>query len=241
MSPFTKLVIFDFDGTLFDTHDSIAHTLAITFTRLLLPNVPPPSEAEIGASISAGLSLPNTITQLYPHSRTIPPLDAALLDKFLIEYRSLYKTHGNPLIKPFPHIRELLIELRARTIPCAIVSNKGIGAVRDVLAANDLSSLIELVVGDGEPVDCPRKPDPGSWIRAVKPAFEQETAMRAGLRELEGGNVLVVGDTEADIKYARNIGARSVWCSYGYGTRKKCIDLKPDFVVKGLDEVIGVL
>ncbi len=56
---------------------------------------------------------------------------------------------------------ELLTELRARSIPCAIVSNKGIAAVRDVLATNQLSSLIELVVGDGEPADCPRKPDPG--------------------------------------------------------------------------------
>lgn len=238
-----KLVIFDFDGTLFDTHESIAHTLAITFTHLLPASVPSPSEAAIAASIAAGLSLPKTIAQLYPAaaSSSGPALDAALLEQFLLEYRSLYKTHGNPLIKPFPRIHELLIELRARSIPCAIVSNKGIGAVRHVLATHQLSSLIELVVGDGEPADCPRKPDPGSWTAAVKPAFEQQTATRAGLGKLEGENVLVVGDTEADIMYARNIGARSVWCSYGYGVREKCLDLKPDFVVRGLDEVIRVL
>lgn len=236
-----KLVIFDFDGTLFDTHQSIAHTLAITFSHLLPPCVPSPSEAATAASIAAGHSLPMTITQLYPESSSCPALDAELLEKFLLEYRSLYKTHGNPLIKPFPHIHELLTELRARSIPCAIVSNKGIAAVRDVLATNQLSSLIELVVGDGEPAECPRKPDPESWTAAVKPAFEQQTARRAGLGKLEGSNVLVVGDTETDIMYARNIGAWSVWCSYGYGVREKCMNLRPDFVVRGLNDVISVL
>lgn len=241
MSSLTKLVIFDFDGTLFDTHESIAHTLAITFTHLLPPNVPSPSEAAIATSISGGLSLLETISQLYPASPNAPAPDEALLEKFIIDYRSLYKTHGNPLIKPFPHIHELLTELRARSIPCAIVSNKGIVAVRDILAANHLSSLIELVVGDGEPANCPRKPDPGSWTVAVKPAFEQQTGTQAGIGELKGEHVLVVGDTETDIMYARNIGARSVWCSYGYGTKEKCIDLKPEFVVRGLDDIIKVL
>lgn len=128
-----------------------------------------------------------------------------------------------------------------RRIPCAIVSNKGIAAVRDVLKRHELSSLIELVVGDGEPVGCPRKPDPGSWNLVVKPFFEQGTPLRAGLRGLQGGEVLVVGDTEADIMYARNIGARSMWCSYGYGTREKCLALEPDWVVGGLHEVVALL
>lgn len=229
----TELIIFDFDGTLFDTHKSIAHTLAITFTHLLPSDVPSPPKAAIVASISAGLSLPKTITQLYPSS--VSALDTPLLEKFLIEYRSLYKIHGIPLIKPFPHIHSLLTDLRARSISCAIVSNKGIAAVRDILSANHLSSLIELVVGDGEPADCPRKPDPGSWTMVVKPAFEQK------ITKLDGRHVLVVGDTETDILYARNIGAKSAWCSYGYGMSEKCMALKPDFVVKGLEEVMELL
>lgn len=237
MSSLAKAIIFDFDGTLFDTHTSIAHTLALTFSHLLPPTQPPPSHPAIAASIAAGLSLPQTITQLYPSSPHVPALDARLLDHFLAEYRSLYRTHGTPLIQPFAHVQELLRDLRARSIPCAILSNKGIAAVRHVLAVHDLSSLVELVVGDGEPVDCPRKPDPGSWMMAIKPAFEQ----RAGVGSLSAEDVLVVGDTEADIRYARNIGARSVWCSYGYGEQGRCRELKPEFVVGSLEEVKGLL
>jgi len=237
----TKAVIFDFDGTLFDTHESIAHTLALTFSQLLPPHASPPSKAAIAASISAGLSLPQSIKQLYPSSSSVPVLDTVLLDKFLTEYRLLYKTHGNPLIKPFAHVHELLSDLRLLAIPCAILSNKGIAAVRDVLAVHHLSSLIELVVGDGEPADCPRKPDPGSWTMVIKPAFEQQTPTRAGIVDLQATDVLVVGDTEADIRYAQNVGARSVWCSYGYGEQGKCRQLNPDFIVGNLDEVKGLL
>lgn len=241
MSPSIKLVIFDFDGTLFDTHESITHTLAITFTHLLPPSVESPSETAIAAAISIGLCLTTTILQVYPDDPDAPSLDAEFMEKFFLAYRSLYRTYGKPLIKPFPHVRELLTQLRAWKIPCAIVSNKGTAAVHDILAAHDVLYLIELVVNDGEPVDCSRKPDPESWIKAVKPVFEQDTVMRTGLGELRGENVLVVGDTETDIKYAQNIGAKSVWCSYGYGMTKRCMNLKPDFVVKGLDEVMALL
>ena len=241
MSSTRKVVIFDFDGTLFDTHLSIAHTLAVTFSNLLPPNVAPPSETAIAAAISAGISLPWTIEQLYPSLSGLPALDAGILDKFLIEYRTLYKTHGIPLIKPFPHVDELLIDLRARSIPSAILSNKGIAAVREILAVNHLSSLIEFIVGDGEPANSPRKPDPGSWTMAIKPAFEQQTPARAGIVDLNATDVVVVGDTEADIRYAQNIGARCVWCSYGYGDQDKCRQLKPDFIVQNLHEVRGLL
>ena len=186
MSSSIKLVIFDFDGTLFDTCESIAHTMAVTFTHLLPPSVQFPSETVIAASISAGLSLPTTILQVYPDDPEAPSLGEEFLEEFVFEYRKLYRTHGNPLIKPYPHVRELLKQLRAWKIPCAIVSNKGITAVHEILADHDLSPLIELVVGDGGPIDCPRKPDPGSWIKAVKPVFEQDTAMRTGLGGVAG-------------------------------------------------------
>lgn len=238
----TKAVIFDFDGTLFDTHESIAHTLAVTFSQLLPSDVSSPSEAAIAASISAGLSLPQTIEQLYPSSSSSSPaLDVPLLNNYLTEYRSLYRTHGISLIKPFPHVHDLLNELRTRSIPCIILSNKGIAAVREVLAGHNLSSLIELVIGDGEPVNSPRKPDPGSWTTVIKPILEQQTSTRAGMMDLQPTDILVVGDTEADIKYAQNIGARIVWCSYGYGEQEKCRQLKPDFVVQDLNEVMSLV
>jgi phosphoglycolate phosphatase-like HAD superfamily hydrolase len=50
----------------------------------------------------------------------------------------------------------------------AIVSNKGVAAVGTVLAQNGLNSLVDIIVGDGEPGGLPRKSDPGSWTTVVK-------------------------------------------------------------------------
>jgi phosphoglycolate phosphatase len=37
----TTLVIFDFDGTLFDTHESISQSIKLTFDALLPDQAPP--------------------------------------------------------------------------------------------------------------------------------------------------------------------------------------------------------
>jgi phosphoglycolate phosphatase len=248
MAPRTKVVIFDFDGTLFDTHSSIAHALSKTFSALLPPAVPPPTAAAIVASISTGASLGGTITLLYPTAvvtppgtspssipPTIPKLTPPLLETYLTTYRSLYSIHGTSLIKPFPNAKLLLQQLHARSIPVAIVSNKGVAAVRTVLAQNGLDSLVDIVVGDGEPAGVPRKPDPGSWTTVVKKTFQKRIPI------LEAESVIVVGDTVADIQYAHNIGARAVWCRYGYGGETECMAKRPDVVVNGLEEIVGLL
>jgi phosphoglycolate phosphatase len=251
MTRSTQLVIFDFDGTLFDTHESIAHTLALAFTKTLPPDTPIPTETEISHAISTGASLPATITLLYPgppesglspSSDPIPVLTSTLLENYLKTYRSLYNLHGLPYIKPFPHVHELLKHLRSCSIPIAIVSNKGIAAVRAVLAQSELSSFVDVIIGDGEPAGAPRKPDPGSWSTILKPTFEKHASVQQGSSGgLEAQNVIVVGDTVADIQYAQNVGAKCVWCRYGYGVEEECMALRPDFVINGLEEVLKIV
>jgi len=52
--------------------------------------------------------------------------------------------------------------------------------------------------------------------------------------------VLVIGDTEADVKYARAIGRRVkvVWARYGYGG-EEVRGLDPDFIIDGLADLVG--
>jgi phosphoglycolate phosphatase len=109
-----------------------------------------------------------------------------------------------------------------------------------------MSELIDLVVGDGGPAGVPRKPHPGCLGMAIKPWFEEREKKlggsdgTGGRGELKAENVLMVGDTPADIQCAKNIGARCVWCRFGYGSEEECLALKLDFVVGGLDEFSGL-
>ncbi|KAK8140327.1 hypothetical protein PG984_000393 [Apiospora sp. TS-2023a] len=59
---------------------------------------------------------------------------------------------------------------------------------------------------------------------------------------IDASSVLVIGDTEADIRFAANIGgAVSVWCRYGYGDKGACEKLEPGFTVDSLGEIEGII
>ncbi|KAK8035977.1 phosphoglycolate phosphatase 1 [Apiospora marii] len=136
-----KLVIFDFDGTLFDTHRSISHCIKLTFDALLPAQAP--SEAEVHRLISSGAGLQDTFKALHPSATTDASHDDSFdEERWTATYRSLYAEHGQPLITPFPGAAELLAALRARGIPAAIVSNKGVAAVVTALRNNGLGECV---------------------------------------------------------------------------------------------------
>ncbi|EKV16267.1 Haloacid dehalogenase-like hydrolase [Penicillium digitatum] len=227
------LTIFDFDGTLFDTHESISQTIKLTFDALFPAHTPP--QSEIHCLIASGAGLADTFKVLHPSPAEVTPIAE---NEWIEKYRALYATHGQLLIKAFPGAKDLLAELNAHKIPIAIVSNKGVAAVKTALQRNGLNCYVpeDLIIGDKTP-GAKRKPDPASFIDVLVSVLKE----RYGLEELDSGSVLVVGDTVADIQFARNIKSKVCWCRYGYGDREACQELTPDFVVDSLGEVVGIV
>ncbi|KAI1907577.1 hypothetical protein LOZ61_006050 [Ophidiomyces ophidiicola] len=226
-----KLVIFDFDGTLFDTHESIEHSIKLTFDTLLPAHVPP--QSEIHRLISSGAGLSDTFRALHPAAETFAATETQWIDK----YRELYAVHGQLLIKAFPGAKTLLEELKGHHIPTAIVSNKGVAAVKTALERNGLEGYIpeDLIIGDKTP-GALRKPDPSSFVNVLVPALKAR-----GIDGVQASEVLVVGDTVADIQFAKNIDGRVCWCRYGYGDREACEAMAPDFVVDSLNQVVSIV
>ncbi|CAG8271657.1 hypothetical protein PENNAL_c0052G01101 [Penicillium nalgiovense] len=227
-----SLAIFDFDGTLFDTHESISQTIKLTFETLLPTHTPP--QSKIHRLIASGAGLADTFKALHPSSEFTPTAENEWIEK----YRALYATHGQLLIKAFPGAKDLLTELNSHKIPIAIVSNKGVAAVKTALERNGLEGYVpeDLIIGDKTP-RAKRKPDPASFVDVLIPVLRE----KYGMDEIDSGRVLVVGDTVADVQFARNIKSRVCWCRYGYGDQRACEELKPDFVVDSLGEVVGIV
>ncbi|KAL3421607.1 pyrophosphatase ppax [Phlyctema vagabunda] len=236
-----SLVIFDFDGTLFDTHESIGHTIKLTFQALLPDSIPSPDE--IHRLIASGAGLSDTFRALHPEQGLGPHQSSFEQSEelWITTYRQLYSTHGQALIKPFPGAEELLGYLKKHEIPTAIVSNKGVAAVKVALQRNGLAGCVpeDLIVGD-KTVGAERKPHRASFTAVLMP-----TLKRLGLgnwqTQTDATGVLVVGDTVADIQFAKNIGAKAAWCQYGYGDQDACHKLDPDFVVGSLAEVVDIV
>jgi phosphoglycolate phosphatase len=52
--------------------------------------------------------------------------------------------------------------------------------------------------------------------------------------------VLVVGDTDIDLRFALNIGAAGCWAEYGYGHHASCRALRPAYTIADISAVTSV-
>ncbi|KAF7116911.1 hypothetical protein CNMCM5793_005541 [Aspergillus hiratsukae] len=226
----TDLIILDFDGTIFDTREAIQHAAKLTFTTLLPAYEIPYAKAR--RLMATGAGLPETFRALHPDPSTFDE------EKWVSTYRFLYATHEEKFTRPFPGLRELLAGLHARGIRIAIVSNKAVPAIKAALARTELLEFVPemLIIGDEIP-GFKRKPDGASFAEVLVPRLK---AVYGEGFEVEPGRVLMVGDTMADLKYARNIGARVCWCRFGQGDKEECELLKADYAVDSLAEVLEI-
>ena len=216
------LLIFDFDGTLCDTRVAIAHCLKRALAKYGRP-IPP--QQRIAKIVSKGLSLPETMISLDPslraHSETVTEMVSA--------YRSFYRSEGDPLISAFPGTKAALQGVHASGAKCIVVSNKGVDAIRRSLDRYELAPLIDLVLGD-EP-EVPIKPDPSLLTDRIIPKFPHIAKAR----------MLMIGDTEVDIRFARAAQIACCWAAYGFGDRQHCMALSPEYVIEAVEELAAIV
>lgn len=213
-----KVVIFDYDGTLFDTRPAIAHCIQRAFAACGRPV--PTLEAAAG-TVRTGLPLQESFFVLDKTLRA----DRTALNEIVKTYRKIYLDEGAPLTKPFVGVRDALQDIHARGTKCVVVSNKGIAAIRQSLDQSQLGSFVDLVFGDE--AGLPKKPDPGIVVNHILPRY-------APLRREQ---MLVVGDTEIDILLAKRTEIPCCWASYGYGETERCRQLKPEHEISNIEQL----
>lgn len=218
-----RLIVFDFDGTICDTSQSIIYCINRTFERFgqKLPN-----QNEIVHLIATGAAASDIFRQFLPYYLKV---DAAVLNQWVSEYRDIYHHEGVSKIQVYPGVRGILSFLHDRGIIVIVMSNKGELMIKSVLKNLGLQITVNLAIGDRYGVG--KKPHPNIFNRMIKPKFP-------GISKQE---ILMVGDTEADIVFAQAVGIDVCWASYGYGNVEACVNLSPNFVVNSIDELIEIL
>ena len=121
-----KLVIWDIDGTLVDSHAIIMDSMAAGLAAASLPPLPTAAVSGI-----VGLSLPVAVATLLPDS------DAATREKVVQGYRNAYFSARSTAESPlFPGARDLLDRLAAREDVLMAVatgkSRKGLDALTTI-------------------------------------------------------------------------------------------------------------
>jgi len=217
MSDF-RVVVFDYDGTLFDTRPAIVHCIQRTFAEA---GWPLPDVDAIAATVKTGIPLHATLTTLEQQLEG----DRTTLEKMVGVYRKIYLAEAAPFLKPYLGVSETLQKLSADGIKSLVISNKGSAAIHKSLDESRLSSFVDMVFGD-EP-NLPKKPDPAILTGYILPHYP----------DLLKDQILIVGDTETDILFAKAAGVASCWASYGYGEPERCRELKPDHVITTIEQL----
>ena len=207
MSAF-DLVVFDFDGTLADSAGGIAACLNAAFESY---DLQPPPPDEVRRRI--GLSLEEAIRQLIRDRRDVD------IDAVAVRYRELHPTVAAPATTLFPGTREMLSALESAGITLALVSQKARRTLAQALVQFAIEQCFNVVLGSDDVTAA--KPHVAMYERHIIPVCGDPARDR----------VLVVGDTDIDLRFAANIGARSCWAEYGYGHRASCRALNPAYTI----------
>jgi phosphoglycolate phosphatase len=215
-------IVFDYDGTLFDTRAATTHCLLRAFEEYGRPG---PAAERVVIAAGAGLPLQDTFILLDRRLRA----GRRALNELIGIYRKLYLDEGTLLLQPFAGVSDTLRQLHGSGIKCVVVSNKGIASIRRSLEVSNLQQFVDLIFGDAPGL--PKKPDPAILIEHVLPRYENMQPRR----------MLIVGDTEIDILFAKRSGTSSCWASYGYGEVERCRRLSPEHEIASIDALPALI
>lgn len=214
-----RTVIFDFDGTLASSLEGISTCFQEALVRY---GYAEPSADDVRRTV--GLTLEESVRIL-----TNSQCDGARLGEVLDCYRALYTEKGRAMATLFPGARAALLSIRKMGLRVVLVSNK---------SHRGLCRLAENL-GIGADVDAMHGVENGSFRKPDARLYTETIAPR--LPEPHGSRVLMVGDTESDIQFAKNAGLRSCWASYGYGDRAACQALGPEFILQDIAQLPGLI
>ena len=172
-------IIWDFDGTLFDTYPAMCRDLRLTMERLGFSF----TEAELleHFTVSRGAVL------AYCAQRT--GMTADEVDRV---YRAWVTEHGQPQAKPFPGVAEFLARFQAAGGRNFVFTHRS-GSVHDYLAGAGLTAYFTEVTSAGTTFT--RKPDPAGNLYLME---------KYGL---DPRRTLAVGDRELDVLAGKRAGA----------------------------------
>ena len=182
-----KLVVFDCDGTLFDTRRDITDSVNYARKHFCLPEL---SLENVTAFVGNGVSV---LAEKSFRGTGIKTGDA------LAKIMEYYSSHSSDKAIPYEGVTETLPQLKNIL---AIISNKPKKLVDELLADHGIEKFFQDVIG-GDTFEN-RKPDPEPLLYLMA---------KHGIKPEE---TIVIGDHSPDIEMAKNAGAASIYCNYGF-------------------------
>ena len=225
-----KLMVFDLDGTLIDSAQDLCNSVNAALVHVGLEALPDP---EIAGYVGNGA--PMLMRRALASSKKIAldQVNEVLQGAAYAFFLDYYREHKLDFTYAYEGVLEALKALRdlhdapggtARTM--AVLTNKPVRPARGICEGLGMAGyFLHIYGGDSFPV---KKPDP----LGLRSLMEE-----VGARPEE---TVMVGDSKVDVQTARNAGAWSLGCAFGFGPQN-LMDNPPDVIVDSASDWTAAL
>lgn len=213
-----KLLIFDVDGTIWDSENDVF--LAFNHTLKLLAGFEITKEE---FQKLAGLPLETMFEMVLPENKKL------LSDEYGKTYRRYYidEEHFADTTVLFNGVKDIIEKFRNNGFYMAVASSKPKRILDKMISKFGIEG-IELVVGTGES-NFKHKPDPEivNYIINKLHVTKEDS--------------VIIGDSKSDILTGKNAGIDTIAVTYGYDNKENLISANPTYIIDDFNKLSEII
>ena len=214
-----KACIFDLDGTLTDTLESLTYSVNTTLKELGLSSI---TREQCRAFVGEG---PRALLEL--SLKAVGDHELVHIEKAVEIYGRIFKDSCTYEVKPYDGIVAMLNSLKERGVGLAVLSNKPHVQTNKIVAQFFKEGTFEMV--EGSKPEVPRKPDPTA-VWKIAEAF--------GATKEE---CVYIGDSDIDMLTGNAAGMLTVGVTWGFRSREVLMKHGANYLIDQAEELLTII
>lgn len=211
-----KACIFDLDGTLTNTLESMTYSVNLTLEEMGLSKITK-DQCRLFVGNGARVLMEKSL-------KAVGDTDASRIEEGMEIYGRIFDRNCTYHVTPYEGIPEMLKALKDKGIQLAVLSNKPDRQTVKVVKAIFGEELFDYAQGQKEGIR--RKPEPdGVWYLMEQMHVSKEEC-------------LYIGDSEVDAATGRNAGLKMIGVLWGFRDRKTLETAGADDLIDRPDELL---
>ena len=211
-----KACIFDLDGTLTNTLESMTYSVNLTLEEMGLSKITK-DQCRLFVGNGARVLIEKSL-------KAAGDTDASRIEEGMEIYGRIFDRNCTYHVTPYEGIPEMLKALKDKGIQLAVLSNKPDRQTVKVVKAIFGEELFDYAQGQKEGIR--RKPEPdGVWYLMEQMHVSKEEC-------------LYIGDSEVDAATGRNAGLKTIGVLWGFRDRKTLETAGADHLIARPDELL---